>query len=357
MTKIEWTEETWNPIIGCKRISEGCNHCYAINNVHRGLAPQHKNLTVHTKGAGTDWNGQVNVAEHRMDLPLRTTKPTMWFVNSLSDPWYEGVAEATVARMFAVMALTPHHTYQVLTKRPKRMAAMLSSPSWGHRVRAAVDDLVEGHPERAAAGARWVVQWNVAAPVALPNVWLGTSVELDKYAFRADHLRATPAAVRFISAEPLLGPLPSLDLTSIDWLIVGGESGPGARPMHPQWVRDLRDRCNPTEHPCAGSCQGCGAGPDEACLPPCRCDDGDDCAASKVPAFFFKQWGEWVGFGPDEYGASITLAASTGALHKDWLDDPRRSASVRVGKAAAGRQLDGLTWDELPAQAGSAREG
>jgi len=149
----------------------------------------------------------------------------------------------------------------------------------------------------------------------LPNVWLGTSIESDAYTFRANHLRATPAAVRFLSLEPLLGPLPSLDLTGIDWVIVGGESGRGARPMHPDWVRDIRDRC----------------------------------VAGGVP-FFFKQWGEWLGFGVDVLGESFVRAGITGRLHKEWKDERGRTtgAAVRVGKKAAGRVLDGHTWDEMP---------
>lgn len=179
----------------------------------------------------------------------------------------------------------------------------------------------------------------------LPNVWLGVSIESDRYAFRADHLRATPAAVRWISAEPLLGPLPSLDLAGIDWLVVGGESGANARPMHPDWVRYLRDRCHPGEHPCSGACIGCGAGEDEPCVPPCRCDEGGDYAASRRPVFLFKQWGE---YGPAD---RITNqgAERDGRTVKEWIDYGTGDTHARFGKKAAGRLLDGRTWDEYPA--------
>ena len=308
-TKIEWTDETWNPLVGCSRISEGCDHCYAIGTVHRGLAPQHRGLTVHVKGQGTDWNGTVRLAEHRLDEPpLRRTKPTRWFVNSLSDLFHPAVDDDTIARIFAVMAMAEQHTFQVLTKRPKRMAQLLGTDSWWEDVAAATCEFGDADNETI---------WRVGADgssVGLPNVWLGTSIELDKYSWRADHLRATPAAVRFISAEPLLGPLRSLDLTSIDWLIVGGESGPGARPMHPQWVRQLRDWCTEAGYESGGP-QGW---------------------VSTPVAFFFKQWGDW---------------APSDSSDAPWVSGGGGSAAhrvERVGKAAAGRDLDGRTWDEFP---------
>lgn len=322
-TNIEWTDETWNPLVGCSRISEGCDHCYAVGVVHRQMSPQHVGLTVKPEGAPVDWTGEVRLVEHKFYEPLRWRRPRRVFVNSLSDLFEASVPDETIARIFAVMALAPQHTFQVLTKRPKRMADLLGDSAFAVGLAARYHDL----GRRLHRGTDQMV-W------PLPNVQLGTSIELDKYAFRADHLRRTPAAVRFVSAEPLLGPLPSLDLTGIDWLIVGGESGPGARPMHPDWVRDLRDQC----------------------LGRSRFGDlyrsdiipltGHQIGADPV-AFFFKQWGEWLGFDPDRYGDSITLAATTSALHKDWPGD-RMSASVKVGKKAAGRELDGRTWDEFP---------
>ena len=275
-TNIEWTDETWNPIVGCSKVSPGCDNCYAVGTVHRGLAEQHRGLTVRAEGA-TDWTGEVRVVESMMDRPLRWTKPRRIFVNSLSDLFHPRVSDETIARIFAVMALAPQHTFQVLTKRPQRMADMLSTMLfWKVVASHCADDQT--------ASLSWPYRTAIANHQGLPNVWLGVSIESDRYAFRADHLRRTPAAVRWISAEPLLGPLPSLDLTGIDWLVVGGESGPKARPMHPQWVRDLRDECTDI------CCPECGeTWPyDDAEIPCSHCRGS---GAEDPTAFLFKQGG------------------------------------------------------------------
>ena len=275
-TNIEWTDETWNPIVGCSKVSLGCDNCYAVGTVHRGLAEQHRGLTVRAEGA-TDWTGEVRVVESMMDRPLRWTKPRRIFVNSLSDLFHPDVSDETIARIFAVMALAPQHTFQVLTKRPQRMADMLSTRLfWKVVASHCADDQT--------ASLSWPYRTAIANHQGLPNVWLGVSIESDRYAFRADHLRRTPAAVRWISAEPLLGPLPSLDLTGIDWLVVGGESGPKARPMHPQWVRDLRDECTDI------CCPECGeTWPyDDAEIPCSHCRGS---GAEDPTAFLFKQGG------------------------------------------------------------------
>lgn len=222
---IEWTDRVWNPTTGCDRISPGCDNCYALTLAKRlkgmGSAKYQNDGDPRTSGPGFG----LTVHPDTLDDPLRWRKPSKVFVNSMSDLFHQDVPSDFIARVWRVMSRADHHTYQLLTKRPQRMLA-------------------------------WVAANNEVTVPTLPNVWLGTSIESDRYAFRADHLRQTPAAVRWLSLEPLLGPLPSLDLTGIDWVVVGGESGPRARPMHPDWVRDIRDRC----------------------------------VAAEVP-FFFKQWG------------------------------------------------------------------
>ena len=212
MTTIEWTDETWNPTTGCDRVSPGCDNCYALTMAARlkgmGQAKYQNDGDPRTSGPGFG----LTCHPDALDVPRRWRKARRVFVNSMSDLFHPEVPSSFVAQVFDVMRDCPQHTFQILTKRPQRMAELGCGATFGE-----------------AKGA--------------PNVWLGTSIESDRYAFRADHLRDTPAAVRFLSLEPLLGPLPSLDLTGIDWVIVGGESGLASRPMNPAWVRDLRDRC------------------------------------------------------------------------------------------------------------------
>ena len=323
-TSIEWTDATWNPIIGCSRVGPGCDHCYAIGVVHREMSPQHVGLTVKPEGGPTDWTDEVRPAgEKKLTEPLRWRKPRRIFVNSLSDLFHADLPDDEIAKVFAVMALAPQHTFQVLTKRPQRMAKLLASPEFPLLVESAeVRHRYDHGMDCTPSGFSW----------PLTNVHLGVSIENDTYTWRADHLRNTPAAVRFISAEPLLGPLPSLDLTGIDWLIVGGESGPGARPMHPDWVRDIRDRCAACPHARHG---------DARCP---VCDGGalvgrpQLTAQHRGPAFLFKQWGDWA---PAEMpGArwAYVVGESNEASQMMW----------HLGKKAAGRHLDGRTWDEYP---------
>ena len=203
---IQWTDATWNPVTGCSKISSGCAHCYA------------ETLSLRFGWSQLPWNPEsaaANVILHpdRLDQPMHWRRPRRVFVNSMSDLFHELVPESFVHQVFDRMALANWHSYQILTKRPERMAEVVGS-YYEHK--------------------------SLQRP--LPHVWLGVSIEVDRWSTRADALRRTPAAVRFISAEPLLGSLPSLDLTSIDWLIVGGESGAGARPTRPEWARELRDR-------------------------------------------------------------------------------------------------------------------
>ena len=218
-SRIEWTDATWNPVTGCSKVSPGCAHCYA------------ETLSLRFGWSAAPWtpaNATQNVVLHpeRLDQPLRWRRPRRVFVNSMSDLFHELVPDPYIYAVFDRMAEAGLHTYQVLTKRPDRMARVVTA------------------------------YYAQTGREPLPNVWLGTSIENDRWSGRAEPLRATPAAIRFVSAEPLLGPLTSLDLGDVDWLIVGGESGARARPMDPAWVQGLRDR-----------------------------------ATAAGVAFFFKQWG------------------------------------------------------------------
>lgn len=198
---IEWTEATWNPVTGCTEVSTGCDNCYA-----RTFAERFRGVAGHPYEQGFD----LRFWPERLEQPAKWRKPRRIFVNSMSDLYHEGVAVDYIAKVFDAMESAPHHTFQVLTKRPGRMASVM------RRLR----------------------------PTPLQNVWLGTSIEVDRYSWRAEKLRETPAFVRFLSLEPLLGPLPSLDLSDINWVIVGGESGHHARALDAGWVRSLRDQCN-----------------------------------------------------------------------------------------------------------------
>lgn len=197
-SNIEWTEATWNPVTGCDKVSPGCAHCYAET-----FAERWRGIPGHPYEQGFD----LRMWPQRLDQPRRWKRPRMIFVNSMSDLFHERIPDAFIREVFAAMEEADWHTFQILTKRPDRMIEFAEALPWP------------------------------------PNVWMGVSIENRRFVERADALRAVPAAVRFISAEPLLGPLEGLDLTQIDWLIAGGESGPRARPADPAWVQELRDRC------------------------------------------------------------------------------------------------------------------
>ena len=233
-TKIEWTESTWNPVTGCTKVSPGCANCYAERMARRLQAMGQPNYR----------NGfRVTLHEHALDIPLRWKKSQMIFVNSMSDLFHKAVPVSFIRKVFDTMHRADHHQYQVLTKRAERLAQVSGQLHWA------------------------------------PNIWMGVTVESAKHVDRIDSLRSSGADVKFLSLEPLLSALPGLNLDGIDWVIVGGESGPGARPMQASWVTDIRDQCR----------------------------------SAGVP-FFFKQWG----------GAR---------------------------KKLAGRDLEGRTWDEMPAAA------
>lgn len=353
MTQIQWTEQTWNPIVGCSIVSAGCKNCYAMQMAGRlaGMEnSQQYHGTVKKVNGNTVWTGKVAMASAKtLTAPLRRKKPTMYFVNSMGDLFHPNVPDEWIDQVFAVMALCPQHTFQILTKHAERMRGYLTPPAgsgkqdlqntlaWETCGRLAkkvwpnwFSEEIDG-PHRSR-----VIQAGCTWP--LPNVWLGVSVEDQA---RADEriplLLETPAAIRFVSAEPLLGPIdfhciaqnvsalagltchptnkpyvPNNYTLSppIDWVICGGESGPKARPMHPDWARALRDQC----------------------------------VAANVP-FFFKQWGSWMPI-PDDHHP-ILYTNNKGSV---------RSCSFKVdgqqfvyrNKKGAGRLLDGREWNEMP---------
>ena len=235
---IEWTESTWNPVTGCDEVSPGCAHCYA-----KTFAERFRGVLGHPYEQGFD----LKLWPNRVDLPLRWKRSRRIFVNSMSDLFHPEVPEEFVQRVFATMEAADWHIFQILTKRPERAVDLSRNLHWP------------------------------------ANVWMGVSVENQRWTSRIDELRDIPAAIRFLSCEPLLGPL-ELNLDGVSWVIVGGESGHGARPMNPEWATSVRDQC----------------------------------VAAGVP-FFFKQWGTF-----DERGE-------------------------RRGKKRSGRELVGVTWDEMPA--------
>lgn len=245
-TKIQWTGKVWNPVHGCKAISPGCANCYAEPMTARLETMGQAGYAGLTK-AGTGgrklrvWTGEFREVPEALDVPLRAKKPALWFVNSMSDLFGEGVSNEYIAAVFGVMASTPHHTYQVLTKRAERLpewAAWLQSQS-----KVGGTDVLLREARR-RVGDLSKASNILGSAIPLPNVWLGVSVEDRKHGLpRIEHLRRTPAAVRFLSIEPLLENLWTLDLTGIHWVIVGGESGGQARPFDLAWARSIRDQC------------------------------------------------------------------------------------------------------------------
>ncbi len=208
---IEWTNATWNPVTGCNKVSPGCKHCYAEIMARRLKA---MGMKAYKDGF------KLTLQPDKLDAPLNWSKPKLIFVNSMADLFHKEVPLEYIQDVFKIMGMASWHQYQVLTKRAERLEEISSQLEWHE------------------------------------NVWMGVSVESSDYLFRIDHLRRTKAKIKFLSVEPLLGPLPNMNLNGIDWVIVGGESGPGARPMSPEWVIDIKNQCK----------------------------------KAKVP-FFFKQWG------------------------------------------------------------------
>lgn len=372
---IEWTDATWNPITGCTLVSEGCRHCYAAGLAATRLRnhPSRQGLARINAAGEAKFTGEVRLNEEWLDQPLRWKRPRRIFVCAHGDLFHESVPDGWIMLVLSVMARASRHTFQVLTKRPERMQAFfakwadLSGEDLGEfknargaeETRAAhpsprgqlfalmVEAMGDPPPGAAYPTFDWaggMIRW----PSMFRNIWLGTSVEDQATAdARIPHLLATPASVRFLSAEPLLGPVSLDDMCDgfkfvdslrgnwwhdseppyiergkprLDWVIVGGESGRHARPMHPDWARALRDQCQ----------------------------------AAGVP-FFFKQWGEWAPALHDpEHGGYVLRQTENVGQFDSWKAnayDPNRLEGInwrRLGKKASGRQLDGREWNDMP---------
>ena len=312
-TKIEWTTApdgtpgaTWNPITGCSRVSNGCEHCYAerLAGTRMKHHPSRAGLTRETEH-GPVWTGEVRFNEQWLDQPLRWRRPRRIFVCAHGDLFHESVPDSWIDKIFAVMALAPQHRFQVLTKRAERMMLYMRND---RRDEIGSQAGVLMHWDKMPEREDWPMR----------NVHMGVSTEnQETWDDRTSWLLRTLAAVKWVSAEPLLGPIAARGslkyaANGIDWVVVGGESGPGARPMHPQWARDIRDQCE----------------------------------AVGVP-FFFKQWGDWIPHDHRMPPGDVPFER----LALDGTKGPYTKGSFwmkRVGKKRAGRMLDGRTWDGLP---------
>lgn len=317
-TKIEWTDATWNPITGCSVVSPGCTHCYAMREAGGGRVKNHSSrigLTKQVNGKHV-WTGEVRFNEQWLGQPLRWTKPRQIFVCAHGDLFAEGVPDEWIDQVFSIMALAPQHTFQVLTKRPERMRAYLLDRA-GKLARFMIDRYLIGGPDVAPLGSLRNVAWPVASigdidmpddltmrNWPLPNVWLGVSVEDQK---RTDERREPMACLAaegwmtWVSYEPALGQVDWSGWAFLKWLVSGGESGPNARPSHPEWHRAARDYC----------------------------------AASGVP-FLFKQWGEYTTAKGYPSGTPIGHVFDDGFL------------MIKPGKRLAGRLLDGIEHNGYP---------
>jgi protein gp37 len=317
-SRIEWTQKTWNPTLGCTEKSPGCTNCYAAKMAWRLMhmnTPVSKDYTGTVKklpGGRLVWTGKVNMLPHKLIYPLTVKKPTIFFVDSMSDLFHEDIPFSFITSVLAVMALCPQHTFQVLTKRAERMHEYFEWLNCGvsAKTKIRMETLHGCEPPK----------WD-DFEFPLKNLWLGVSVEDQKRADeRIPFLVKTPAAVRFLSCEPLLASvdlLPVLDYPvagtkhykrPIDWVIVGGESGPDARPMHPKWLTNLQLQC-----------------------------------LQMGAVFFFKQWGTWITI--EEYKSMGLL---DGSKHYEQVVLDSGQTMIKVGKKPAGRRLHGKLYNEMP---------
>lgn len=327
MSKIEWTDKTWNPLAGCSKVSAGCENCYAEIMARRLAAmgqKKYKGTTRKNINGKAHWTGIINLDEKALLIPLKIKKPTRFFVNSMSDLFHEGVPARFIDDVFAVMMLCPQHTFQILTKRPENMVKYFATEYSKARIMTALDIIGEENDDLFEICCKVASQIPMMLRIVLKNVWLGVSVENQETAQkRIPLLLKTPAAIRFISCEPLLGPIDLTDINlnsqlfnsltgigdlypdnKINWVIAGGESGPHARPLHPDWIRSIKNQC----------------------------------MAANVP-LFFKQWGEYAPH------------ADTGKCKKvSVVNNGIGYEMCKVGKSDAGSLLDGKEWKQYPNQ-------
>jgi len=328
MSKIEWTDKTWNPVIGCSKISEGCENCYAEKMAFR-LTNMLKNTKNHISNEintsciayssiieNGKWNGKTALRKDKLQEPSKWKKPCKIFVCDMGDLFHESVPFQWIDKIFTVCACNPHHIFQLLTKRPERALKYFNwkEPDWANEGMREDDGVKIPFKD-------W--KW------PLDNVWIGVTVENQEQSeIRIPLLSKIPVRIKYISCEPLLGPIDLSEiiyegqkiypLKFINWVIAGGESGPGSRPMHPDWVRSLQDQCEATNIP-----------------------------------FFFKQWGEYRPFEkmskPNFYIDSATNKINF-IVDGKWLDYPliTNCMFLKIGKKKAGRLLDGIIYNEFP---------
>jgi protein gp37 len=290
MTKIEWTDRTWNPVVGCSPASAGCRNCYAARLATRFATSRKEYTGIACRGK---WTGEVRFIAERLEMPFRTRGGRV-FAASMGDVFHEQLDARDILAILGAIAANPQATFQLVTKRPQRMAAII--------------DGLSGHPDPCktiaiAASQTMGREVRQATSWPLPNLWLGATLEHARYADRIASLIAAPAIVHFLSCEPLLGSLADIPLDDIEWIIAGGESGWGARPTHPDWIRELRDRSRRHGLP-----------------------------------YFFKQWGEW-GTARRDGVKSMTVR------HGNGKPD---ATMYRSGKKTNGKALDGETWLNFP---------
>jgi protein gp37 len=323
MTKIEWTNETWNPIVGCSKVSEGCQNCYAEKMAIRVRSMLANNITpswvAYDDVVDMDkkaWNGKTHLVLSAFEKPFHWRKPRKVFVCSMGDLFHESVPFAWITNVFAVIMANPQHTFQILTKRPDRML------EWFNYIEKIEEHEVMQGPEKIRYLAYklydYKTEFNNGNYWPLKNLWIGVSAENKEQANkRIPILFKISAAVRFVSIEPMLGAIDLDDFTydgigslqnQLDWVILGGESGHHARPLHPDWVRSIRDQCKATGIP-----------------------------------FFFKQWGEWIPVDhcdEDNYWAAKKSKEIGNGIQKYLV--------FKVGKKRAGNLLDGKRYEEFP---------